>query len=306
MIPIVMMNCRIQAEKPFNFGPMPGSSLRGALYGALHLMYDTHQPADDRHDLETNPVGWLLRLEDEGTSGGKDVPRPLAIRPPLEDKVRDTSFGLTFYGRARATIPTVLSALPLMGQLGIGRNKQAFSVVEVSQVDPLTSNATTLLDASGQVVGEVTDPPSEAAYANLTTALRDDVLAVRFLTSTRIVQRGKLVHQPIFRAWVQRLLERVRTISEVYTDDPVWVPFKDLLAQADEVRIEADHTRWLEGWSGSRRDGRVKPMGGFVGEVRYSGEFADLLPYILLGQGLQVGKNTIKGSGWYDVRYSWR
>lgn len=302
MIPVTIFDCTIHSEEAFNFGPTPGSSLRGALYGALTTMYDTHQQPRDRDDLLTNPVGWLLSLEDEEASGGKDVPRPFAIRPPLDDNTRDTTFGLAFYGKATKTVPVVLTALPLMGQHGIGRGRQPFTVEAIHAVDPLSGHKTTIVDQDGQTAESLPRPPGNAAYEQHAAALPTDALTVHFLTPTRIVQGGSLVHKPHFRAWFHRLIGRVRTISELYTDDPVWVPFKDLLAQADAVKIVDDQTRWVEGWSGSRRDGRVKPLGGFTGTVTYRGDLGPLLPYVLLGQALQVGKNTVKGGGWYAMR----
>jgi len=49
----------------------------------------------------------------------------------------------------------------------------------------------------------------------------------------------------------------------------------------------------------------VKPLGGFVGTVHYEGDLSQLLPFILLGQSLQVGKNTMKGCGWYEITFQW-
>lgn len=306
MIPITVLNIDVRGDNPFDLGHAPGSSLRGAFYAALGTLYDTHRPVTP-DDWEENPVGWLLRLEDDSSSGGKDVPRPLAIRPPLQVDERAFRFGLAFYGRAchPHILSMVLSALPMMGQIGIGRGRQTFRVERVSQVDPITAQAHPLIDETGQMVGELAAPPNETTYRQMATLLRHDQLAVEFLTPTRIIRRKQLVHQPEFRPWVQRLLERVRNLSEIYMAEPVWVPFKDLLAWADDVVIHQDHTQWCNTWSGSRRDGMMKPLGGYMGRVTYRGNIEALLPYILLGQSLQVGKNTIKGCGWYHVAYTW-
>jgi hypothetical protein len=43
-------------------------------------------------------------------------------------------------------------------------------------------------------------------------------------------------------------------------------------------------------------------MGGFVGEALYRSKHWDvLLPFLLLGQGVQVGKLTSKGNGVFQV-----
>lgn len=304
MIPVTTLNFTIATQGEFDLGRAPGSSLRGALYAALATLYDTQQVNRDRADLDSNPVGWLLRLEDESVSGGHDVPRPFSIRPPLVAHTSELSFGLSFYGRAHDAIAMVCSAVPLMGQVGVGRRRQAFTLRGIDHVDPITGQATRLLDDQ-QATFTLPQPPDAALYERMAGMMRPDQLSVTFLTPTRIVAKGRLVHQPLFRPWFQRLLDRIRTLSEVYTEHPVWIPFGELLAQADAIQIVADQTRWYESWSGSRRDGMVKPLGGFVGRVAYAGDVSRLLPYLILGQALQVGKNTIKGCGWYQLHYHW-
>ena len=73
-----------------------------------------------------------------------------------------------------------------------------------------------------------------------------------------------------------------------------------------QIAIVEDKTCWVEMWSGSRRDGKMRPTSGFVGTVRYRGDVSQLLPWIILGQALQVGKNTVKGCGWYRLVYDWK
>lgn len=306
MIPLTLLNIRIQSEYPLDFGANPGSSIRGALYEALKAMYDTGDPVLSRHDDERNPVAWLLNLEDAHRSGSHDVPRPLAVRPPLEKNNRQSSFGLSFYGRGQAYITLVLSAVAAMQEVGIGRGRGRFKLLGIECVDPLTQQAYPLLDSEGKQVGQLMPNPDMGAYIRFAELLRGDHLIVHFMTPTRIVANGVLCHRPEFRPWFQRLLERIRSISELYTDSPVWVAFKELLAVADMLEIEQEQTRWVEMVSGSRRDGQMKPTSGFVGQVVYTGHVEKLLPWILLGQSLQVGKNTIKGCGWYQLRYEWR
>jgi len=307
MIPVTVLQIDVQGKSPFNLGRAPGSSIRGALYAALRVMYDTEYKVTSRDDIDFDKVGWLLRLEDEETSGGKDVPRPIAIRPPLTIPRHSSqfSFGLSFYGKAQASIHAVMSAVvQSMGTLGIGRGRQTFEVTGISWIDPLTGQATPLLQ--GQSIKPIPNSPSDKSYERLADMLQSDRLTVNFMTPTRIIQKKKLSHQPIFRHWFQRLVERIRTISEIYTENPVWIPFREVLTQADTIKLTEDDTQWYEAWSGSRRDGMVKPVSGFVGQATYEGDLSQLLPYILLGQALQVGKNTIKGCGWYQVQYHWQ
>jgi len=301
MIPVTSLEIHIQADAPIDLGGNPGSALRGALYEALRAMYDTGASVHSRHAAGDNPVAWLLALEDEETSGGKDVPRPIAVRPPLAAPAPRLSFGLSFYGRGRSHIPLVLSAIHAMGTIGVGRGRGGFHIARIEAVDPLTGQATLLIDEGGSQVGALPEPPGPDDYRQAAQRLAGKPLMVTFLTPARIVQHGHLCQRPELRPWFQRLLERTRLIGELYTDAPPWVPFKELLPLAAQVAIRRDDTHWVEMWSGSRRQGAMRPSSGFAGQVVYEAVHSSLLPWLLLGQGLQVGKNTVKGCGWYRI-----
>ncbi len=306
MIPLTLLDVHISAPHPFDFGANPGSSIRGALYEALRTMYDTGTPVRSRDAVDKNPVAWLLKLEDDSTSGGKDVPRPIAIRPPLTPPACQMSFGVSLYGRGQQHTAMVLSALHAMQTVGMGRGRERFTLERIDALDPLSYQSKPVLDGQGKRIGDLPRMPSAEAYTYLAQALAPDRLTIQFWTPTRIIEGGKLCHEPRFRPWIQRLLERIRLISELYTDNPVWVPFKDLLADTDKVTITHQDTHWVEMWSGSRRDGEIRPTSGFTGQVQYGGDVNRLLPWIILGQALQVGKNTVKGCGWYRMMYEWR
>lgn len=309
MIPVTLLEFVVESDFPLDLGANPGSSLRGALYEALAAMYDTGDSVRSRYDFDINPVAWLLRLEDEDKTGGKDTPRPIAIRPPLPLRTSGEgsvmaetrlAFIIALYGRGRDAAGLIISAVASMGKLGVGRGRGKFELRGVRVRDPLTAQPTEVIDAHGQQVAEMPPPLCAETYQQFAARLQQDQLTVRFITPTRIVDRRTLCGKPIFRAWFQRLIERTRLISELYAE-PVWIPFRELLKQAETIELIKDETRWQEMWSHSRYDGTYKPVSGFVGAASYTGKLEPLLPYVLLGQALQVGKNAIKGCGWYEI-----
>jgi hypothetical protein len=71
---------------------------------------------------------------------------------------------------------------------------------------------------------------------------------------------------------------------------------------ADQVRLVEQSTQWIDLWGYSGRTGRSTPMGGLVGFANYrSKQWDKLLPWLLIGQGVQVGKLTSKGNGVFQV-----
>jgi hypothetical protein len=137
--------------------------------------------------------------------------------------------------------------------------------------------------------------------ANSKSAIRNSQLAIRFLTPTRLVDKGRLVHQPDFRVLMQRLLERLSALAREFGDTPLALDFGGLIRQAAAVQLVADDTRWVELESYSTRLGRSTPLGGFIGEATFTGDLAPFLPWLLWGQFTHVGKDAVKGNGWYAI-----
>ena len=75
---------------------------------------------------------------------------------------------------------------------------------------------------------------------------------------------------------------------------------QSLQALADRVRLLDAQTEWVEVWSGSSRTGRETPLSGFVGRASYTAPletWRPLLPWLLWGPVVQVGKDVVKGNG---------
>jgi len=305
MFPITTLEFTIESVYPLDLGANPGSSLRGALYEALAAMYDTGAIAT-RYDADKNPVDWLMRLKDDSVTGGDDIPRAFGIRPPIDKPATRTIFAISFYGAGHERIPLVLSVVDAMQNIGLGRGRNKFTLRDVTAIDAISRQRTLLINGAGGAVAPLPPPPSPAAYHQFAQLLNPNTLTVHFITLTRIVKDGHLVKTPIFRAWVQRLLGRIHAISKAYTDSEIIIPFHDLIPLMDAVEMTQNNTQWRENWSHNRMDGTDKPTSGFIGQARYAGNIAPLLPYLLMGQGLQVGKNVVKGAGWYEIVYEWR
>ncbi len=72
-----------------------------------------------------------------------------------------------------------------------------------------------------------------------------------------------------------------------------------LVGLARQVRLAEDGTRWVELESYSTRQRRATPISGLVGRAVYEGELAPFLPWLVWGQFVHVGKDAVKGNGWY-------
>jgi hypothetical protein len=192
-----------------------------------------------------------------------------------------------------------------MGDIGIGYGRGRFILEHVEAVDPFGGQSVELLHQR-RIVTAPGLPVSGEKIRVLASMLPDDHLSVWFLTPAYIVHQGQRQTKPVFETLIARLLERCQSMELHYTDQPteqsVWrESYLNLTERARTVRILEDLTRWVEVQSGSRRTGGRNSISGFVGNVIFEGELAPFREWLLWGQSLHVGKNVVKGNGWYEL-----
>lgn len=312
----------VEALTTLAFDDYTGSALRGGLVTALQRNFCPARDQTDAAHQAICPVCWLL--SHEATPG--DSRRPYAIEPLLGERRyfvpgERFQFGLTLFGQAVNLFPYLVLAVPRMGNDGIGRklsqieqgtwHRGRFVLRAIEEVNPLTGTRRTLMGEGQQLVQAPQNPVHSAQVQAATEQTMQRLqanggqLMLRFLTPARIIHEKKLVHQPHFRPLFQRLLERVNELQRTFggaTEPPPW---QELLALADQVTLARDETHWWDVQGRSSRLEREQQLGGFIGQATYSAPpevWPPLLPWLIWGMSTHVGKNAVKGSGWYSVR----
>jgi hypothetical protein len=231
-------------------------------------------------------------------------------------------FGLTMFAQALNLFPYVVLGSQALERGGLGkrisesangrisesasqpggkRRRGTFVIREIAAVNSLTGERKPVL-RQGNTMVSVPDLPitNEQVLARAAKLPRDHITLV-FKTPTRIIERGKLLHRPAFRPLVQRLHRRLCDLTRHFTNTPWEFDFRQVMAQAEAVRVVEDRTCWVELDSFSTRRGASTPMGGFVGQVTFEGDLEPFLPWLVWGEIVHVGKDAVKGNGWYRI-----
>jgi hypothetical protein len=243
-------------------------------------------------------------------------------------------FRITLIGRAITFFPYLALATQLMELNGIGRplpenhgRRGRFHVNRIELVNPFTYESSESSEASGADNADDTQllyqrgqskvaSPTRAIttehVARRAATLPTDTLTLRFLTPTRLVDRGQLVRHPSLRVLCARLSERLDALTREYATHTA-PPFSsgDLQTARDRAQRLAEHaararitqnaTYWVDVASYSARQQRSTPIGGLVGHATYSGDLAPLRELLAWGELLHVGKNAVKGDGCYRI-----
>lgn len=309
---VVHLRFEVTPIESMVFGEQPGSALRGGLYQALsqHYCSKVKQPSVAPNHTEQCPACWLLAAEDPQSERGQNPPRPLTIEPPepgIYHRGDTFSFGVTLIGDAQKTFPYVVRAVQYLGQFGVGKGRGRFRVSDVKQADPLRHQEESLFE--GRMVN---NPTWRVDSETLTQALIEPVerASLSFITPLRLTARKRLVKTIEPTVFVQRLLERCERLATSYSNGGS-VPSREDWRQAsqDAVNISKgivviqDNTVWEEARSGSHRLHRYTPISGLTGTTTWEGNLTPLMPWLLWGQSLHVGKNAVKGNGWFLIHF---
>lgn len=224
------------------------------------------------------------------------------------------SFGLTLYAQAMLLFPYVVLALQEFEESGLGRKCEQYdgrwrrgrlAVREVWAENPLTGERQPVLRQGNRQV-QVPDAP--VTHAQIMQMANGEwqmaKLTLHFLTPARLVEKGHLLKPETFafRPFLQRLLERLESLSGAFCDTPLAVDFPELLAEAEKVQVAEQRLGWEEVRSYSTRRHAESPLGGLVGRVTLAVEdWTPFLPWLLWGQFVHVGKDAVKGNGWYII-----
>jgi hypothetical protein len=327
-----------EVRTPVELNEHQGSAIRGALYHALLDRFCTNREAPECALcplVAACPVAFLVSTLDPASDRGRDVPRPFTVQPPLPgsghpleqggrrffryEPGETMEFGLTLYARALQLFPSVVLAVTELERGGLGRRlpqeapgrprpvwrRGTLAIREVWAENPLTGARQPVLRSGDRTVQVPDIPITHAQIAAVPVPPPGAVVTLHFRTPVRLTQRRALVKpdQFAFRPFFHRLMERLEALTRHFSDTPlVFDDPRGLIAAAERVRVVENRLHWEEVWSYSTRRRGGSPTSGLLGIVALQAEdWSPFWLYLLWGQFTHVGKDAVKGNGWYGV-----
>ncbi len=282
--------------------------------------------------VATCPVATLVSTLRPGSGRGRDVPRPYAVQPPLPgtgghvvetdrgqiffhyEPGEQFEFGLTLYAQALQLFPYIVLAVGEFERGGIGRRTQqaggrwrrgTLAVREVWAENPLAGERQPVMRADDKMVQVPDIPITHAQVRGVRIPEPKAHVRIQFLTPTRLIERGHLLKPDgfRFRPFFQRLMERLEALSRDFSDTPLHFDDpKGLIETAGRVRVADNRLLWEELRSYSTRRRAESPTSGLVGSVVLEADdWSPFWPWLVWGQFTHVGKDAVKGNGWYTL-----
>jgi CRISPR/Cas system endoribonuclease Cas6 (RAMP superfamily) len=299
--------------------PYKGAVFRGAFGNAFRRLVCLAPKADCRScDLRQRCL-YVAIFEPPASPGYRDAakfsqaPRPYVINPPLTSRQsfrpgEPLEFDLALMGPAIEALPYFIYIFMEMGRQGLGRERGKY---ELLQVDVLHNGASfPVYQASTRTLAAFvpeSGPLAIPGYNRITSVI------MQFLTPLRLKEKGDLVTRLTFPLFFNSLAQRLKLMLDFYGGNgahapnskaeitPVFPNLGLLAVQAAEIKVVKNDLHWFDWERYSRRQNTTMKFGGLMGRIIFSGELRPFLPYLRLGQAVNVGQATTFGLGRYEL-----
>jgi len=231
----------------------------------------------------------------------ESIPRPFVLEPPLETKREYLPgeilhFYLLLFGRAIQYLPYFIVVFREMGETGLGSGRLPFTLEEVAACG--LDAETAIYSAESGVVKNI-----DLACSGNQLLERFPKKAARvrivFDTPVQLKDKGKAVFQPDFHIFFRQAMRRISSLAYFHQDNPLLVDYAALAERSRQIVLTENTTRWHDWERYSQRQQQRLNMGGLLGTVVYEGALEEFLPFLILGEYVHIGKNTVFGLGKY-------
>jgi len=294
----------LEAAETIRLPEFDGSLVRGALGAALRqVSCTTGAPTcAGCPEIPVCPYGYGFETpvpEDSPDRAlGPFVPHPFALGVEAADTLAPGdrfALELALVGRGRFHLASFVEAVRWLSRRGLAGGRGRFALSRVDDLAPAGPRAV-LLPEHPVFLAEPTDWTLETlartAPARLTLFTRSPL---------RLLAKGKPVEDLDLPALLRALFRRIGALARYHCGFEPQVDYRALLERAAEVRVVERRLVWRELARYSHRQKRRMVLGGLEGSLAFEGDLAPFLPWLALGELVQVGKGTSFGLGRYRL-----
>lgn len=296
----------LRLDNGASFPEYLGPTLRGGFGRALHRVACRNRGGDCRacglfacayrtlfESPGTPDVGKYLQFE--------RVPHPLVLEAPFPHQGEYApgsvlEVGVVVIGEAVSFLPEVLESFVLLGRLGLGRPEQTFSVEGVQ----FRRGAWPESFVPWRGGGSGPDLIGVADVLAAVAKLQRGPVEIQIRTPLRIKAQGT-VRDFTGGELCWAAARRVWGLAELYCGAVYTGQLGAVRGLLDLVRVSECQLRWA-GWVRfSKRQNASLALSGFTGSFKLKAVPAEVLPFLVAGSLVHVGKHTLFGLGRYDI-----
>jgi CRISPR-associated endoribonuclease Cas6 len=305
-----------------------GSRLRGGFGDGLRSILCPHNAAarpeehpsgctcDFQRVFKPTQKSLGITLAGSPMGGSSNLPPPFVIDPPTltgyPSKGARLNFSFVAIGPMCDHLEECVNAFREFGRLGLerdgGRVRSHFLITDVR--DQLNYGRSVYLDGK---LGAVKRQDVRETVRDIKAEPAASELSVSFRTNVQIIDKVAKSRSPLdrlkvfdnFWSFASQVVHRNACLWQVYGDDwhgqARYGEEKNLLGQASRqiVRIEQKLEK-KELWGHSNERETDKGLHGFVGTMKFAGDFSPFMQHLAIGEIVHIGSETPSGLGQYS------
>jgi len=183
-----------------------------------------------------------------------------------------------------------------MGRKGLGRE---WGKYEIDRIDLMRDAETIqIYDGSTKSLSAYPQKEEHESYAADETV---SSLTIDFLTPLRLKAKGDLVTRLTFSLLFERLAQRLTLLAAFYGTNSRVPDFTSLIDRSREIEVSADTLHWYDWERYSFRQKTTMSLGGLRGKISFKGNLTPFMPFLRLGEQVNVGQSTSFGLGKYEI-----
>jgi len=250
----------------------------------------------------------VFETPDAGNSNAIAPPHPFVIEPPLTRQEHyspgDTfEFSLLLFGEVNHRLPYFIYAFDQVGKSGIGKRiggeAGKFHLSQVRYKEQVIYSDHDQMLTMPDAVDDLTLQPSGTHPCPSQEGT--PTITLSFQTPLRFKFDNRFVNQLPFHVLVRAMLRRISSLMTAYGTEAPDLNFKELVEQANNVKIAESTLRWFDWQRYSNRQEKAMQMGGLIGSVTYEGRLEEYTPLIAFCSKVHLGKQTAFGLGKFEV-----
>lgn len=237
--------------------------------------------------------------------GIRKVPHPFVLNPPIDERLRISAgeileIELVLFGSSVNLLPYYVFVFQNIGKTGLGFEKTGYTIEEFTNVH-LDGESKILIEGSADISLKFTPVKISQIVENLPEKVEkitlDFVSPVRFQEEGKVIkQRDRITPKLVILSTVRRYL----ALAGLYGTDGFVEGQPDF--HFNDYNVSENSLNYFEWGRYSNRQKTWLDMSGLTGSITIEGNLERILPWVLIGSQINIGKNTAFGLGRYEIQ----
>lgn len=284
-IPELNIDIILKSDSKATLNNWCGSTIRGALSNSLMHRYCKSKDKNCSKCMNHNfcPVGIVFNTANN--EDGQLNTNPVIINAfyAKDTITNEIKFNLVLFGNATMAIQNIL--IELLSGIELGRNRTVFKLKNAYY----SGTDESIFEKGKLGVLKL------HKYPEIT--LNSNVLHVKF-ESPMVCKQS--IKDMSFKSFIRACLIRDKAIYNTLGIE-IDFDYKDLLEKAENIEVSNSSLNLFKLARCSKTKQRVTEIAGKIGDITYTGDFSEFIPYISMAQEFNIGKWCTMGLGKFKV-----